>query len=282
MPSTVEPPVGFTTRPEAPKLFNRSQRALERELEKAQAVQDKKVLQHWKLITKDGAIREGREVSTDDVKKLQSDGMVPTWCVEDSYLANKYGRKGESKPQGARERKQTSQPKTIDEYRDNPAAKPDNMKLLPDDVGFLKERIRILEREKREEVERNENREAKLFAQLDVKDKQISAWDEITQGITKGLATGQITPNLLTPSSGGSADVAENQTQPAQQDDEIDAVIDVDEKPVRVTQPKGSQSSKKATTQTKRKRPVKKKGMLDYKWNEFPAFSRLLSRSRRP
>ncbi len=176
---------------------------------------------------------------------------------------------------------QTSQPKTIDDNRDNPAAKPDNMKLLPDDVAFLQDRIRTLEQEKREEVERNEKREAKLFAQLDVKDKQISAWDEITQGITKGLATGQITPNLLTPSSSGSADIAENQTRPTQQETEIDAVIDVDEKPVRAKKRKGSPSPKKATTQTKRKRQVKKKGPLDYKLNEFPTFSRWFSRSRR-
>ena len=41
--------------------------------------------------------------------------------------------------------------------------------LLPTDIEFLKERIRTLEREKREEVERNEKREAKVFAELDVK-----------------------------------------------------------------------------------------------------------------
>ena len=78
MSSTVDPPAGFTTRPEAPKSFNRSQRALERELEKAQVVQDQKVLQHWKLITKDGVVRDGSKVSTDDVKRFQAEGMVPT------------------------------------------------------------------------------------------------------------------------------------------------------------------------------------------------------------
>ena len=43
----------------------------------------------------------------------------------------------------------------------------------------------------------DKNRETKLFEQLAVKDKQISAWDELTQGLTRGLATGQLVPSLL-------------------------------------------------------------------------------------
>ncbi len=198
--TTIELPKGFLTRPEAAKIFNRSQRALERDLDKALSRHDEKNLAHWKLITKDGTVREERGLSTKEVDQLVAAGMVPTWCVEVAWLEEIFGQKGTPKPQSVLAHDQVppaQRQQLLDNAADSRAEnRGDSVTALPADVEFLKERIRTLEREKREEVERNERREAKLFAELDVKNKQIAAWDEISQGLTRALATGQITPRL--------------------------------------------------------------------------------------
>lgn len=180
---------------------SRSQRALERDLDTALKVGDSDALQHWKLVTKDGSERHASEVTVEIVKQLQNEGHVPVWYVRESYLAAKHGRKGMAKPTSDRQKPtgMQSQP-TTESATTTPAhaAPGDKSNPLPDDVAFLKERIRTLERERREEAERNGQREAKLFEQLAVKDKQISAWDEVTQGLTKALATGQLKPDVGT------------------------------------------------------------------------------------
>jgi hypothetical protein len=179
-------------------------------LEVAQAVSDEKVLTAFQLVTNDGVKREAPTVTTELVEKLKKDGMNPVWCVSEAWLESKYGRKGEPRPEqtesgSGREEK----PVPPSELNGNgnpssktPSKKPDSSpeqvdhNHLPDNIEFLKERIRVLEQEKQREIERNERREAKLFEQLEVKDNQISAWDEVMQGLTRGLATGMITPTL--------------------------------------------------------------------------------------
>ncbi len=76
-----DPPTGFLTRPEAAKRFNRSQRALERDLNIAKLAEDEEVLAHYKLVTKDGKKQDAEDITTEMVKELQSDGFVPVWCV---------------------------------------------------------------------------------------------------------------------------------------------------------------------------------------------------------
>jgi hypothetical protein len=196
----IKPPAGCLTRPEAAKLFNRSQRALERDLKLALSMQAADVLDHWRLVTKDGEVRPALDVSTNDVKRLFTDGMTPTWYIEEDWLEQEYGRKGTPKPSKSQEpnkppRQEAS--KSEDSVASSDSIPTPSMRSpLASDVVFLQERIRTLEREKKEEAERSENREAKLFEQLAVKDKQISAWDELTQGLARGLATGQLVPSL--------------------------------------------------------------------------------------
>ena len=192
-----KPPDGCLTRPEAAKRFNRSQRALERDLNLAVSIRDADVLDHWYLVTKDGDLRGAAEVETEDVKQLVADGMTPTWYVEELWLEQEYGRKGTAAPRLSPERdiEPLSQPAS---EPPDPNRPPDTTPDLPQDgllsadTEFLRERIRTLEREKQEEAVRAENREARLFEQLAVKDRQINSWDEITQGLTRGLATGQL------------------------------------------------------------------------------------------
>lgn len=185
MPTT--PPDGFLTRPDASRKFNRSQRALERDLDQAIATGDAEVLPHWRLVTKDGAVRSAVDVETDTAKELVAEGMAPTWYVAESWLEVEYGRKGQPKP-----RKQTPIAESPSQSVVETTETSSSNSALKREVEFLHDRVRTLERERREEASRNAAREQKLFEQLEVKDKQISAWDEITQGIVKGLATGQM------------------------------------------------------------------------------------------
>lgn len=208
----IDLPTGFVTRPEASKTYNRSKRALERDLERALATQDVVTLAHWKLVTKDGKVREAGTVTTEQVDTLVAEGMVPTWCVEEDWLQATHGTKESPRP--------ATRHKSASRHADYPSGEPQPEQgatstdapgsggveagpaRLPGDVEFLKERIRVLEQEKHEETARNERREGKLFAELEVKNKQIAAWDEISQGLTKALATGQITPALPIASTG--------------------------------------------------------------------------------
>ena len=205
----IKPPPGFVTRPQASTLYNRSQRALERDLNIAIATQDQEELAHWKLVTKDGTIRAAEDVTTEQVKQLVKGRETPAWCVDGSYLEQRFGLKGSPGPPKSQRSSSTedsstgnSEPATdaanqVAEENGGAAAESPSW---PSDVEFLQDRIRTLEREKQQEAARYERREAKLFEQLDVKDRQISAWDEVTQGLTRGLATGQLIPIL---SAGG-------------------------------------------------------------------------------
>jgi hypothetical protein len=202
---TITPPKGFLTRPEASRLYNRSQRALERDLDAALRTKDIQVLQHWKLLTKEGVIERAQDVQAGAVKQLQIDGRVPVWCVSEDYLNETHGKRGSPKPRHKTEATAVGRSGAEDRSRENvyeqSSTASESSVSLPDDLAFLKERIRVLEREKRDEATRNEKREAKLFAELDTKNQQISSWDEITQGLTRALATGQISPSLTVGSS---------------------------------------------------------------------------------
>jgi hypothetical protein len=121
---------------------------------------------------------------------------------------------------------------------------------------------------------------AQLFAQLEVKDKQISAWDEIMQAMTKGLATGQLLPQLQT---GRPTKAASNDTVSANAD--RTAVSDAVEVKSRIKQPKkGNAASRKAarpvpkttTKKSAKRQSSKKKLTTKPKWHEMPTFSRLL------
>lgn len=94
----VKPPPGFITRPDAAKEYKRSERALQRDLRTAQSISDDDVLGHWILVTSDGKVRPAQSIKPGDVKKLQNDGMIPTWCGSMSYFQERYGLRHAPKP----------------------------------------------------------------------------------------------------------------------------------------------------------------------------------------
>jgi hypothetical protein len=199
------------------------------------------------------------------------------------WLESKYGKKGKPKPDQTRETdsrtsKETARTKVdageqnaFDDRRNREPTehKASDGNYLPDDVEFLKERIRTLEREKLEESKRNENRETMLFAQLAVKDKQISSWDELTQGIMKGLATGRLQPMLDTGVAPGGE--REPRRHSAASHEEQDANV-VTTTPAATTKPRSQKGTGK---KPQRKKPANKKPP---KWYEMPTIKNVLSR----
>ena len=198
-------PTGFYTRPKAAKFFNRSQRSLERDLDIAYLAEDLDVLRNYKLVTKDNELRDATDVTTEQVEKLVQEGMTPIWIVEGSYLERQFGRKGLPRPRRTSEvddpvsANRANGVPAVDAQPLTPAISRDQTEprsALPSDLELLKRYVSRLEDENQREKERHDRIVAKLFDQLDVKDKQISAWDEITQNIYKGLATGKLQPNF--------------------------------------------------------------------------------------
>ena len=278
----IKVPPGYVTRPVAPQFYNRSQRALERDLDIALATQEETVLSQWKLFTKDDKERDAREVTTELVKQLQSDGMVPTWCVKHTYLEQKYGRKGSSKPSisksATRQHESDQQNDRPSEATNRPVNGADSTPLapMPDDVAFLKERVRILEKERAEEQERQDQLIAKLFSQLDVKDKQISAWDEVTQGLTKALATGQLQPKLLAEEAGRRPDVSErvHDVKVVEENDVAKKEgSTVSQKPAK-RKPQSIAKRKRAPKNRNAKQPDAKKA----NWYDTPTLNKVASR----
>lgn len=270
-----QPPEGCLTRPEAAKQFNRSQRALERDLNLAVSVGDAAVLDHWFLVTKDGALRRGADVETDEVKKLVTDGMTPTWYVEELWLDQEYGRKGIDQPSPVSSSPLPASGPEPTESEQSPDSTPEPPRAAPcsTDIEFLLERIRGLEREKREEATRAENREARLFDQLAVKDRQINSWDEITQGLTRGLATGQLVLKTATETAPDRSTTDAVRSTSAS----VPAVSVVEKKPrAKRRQPKKKKKKKNAVARPKvRTKPAPPKNAFE---KHTPTFYNVASR----
>jgi len=280
----IELPAGYVTRSEAPKKYNRSQRALERDLDVALAIQDQELLSYWKLITKDGVVRDGRDVTLEIVKELVANGMAPAWCVAQSFLEAKYGRKGAPRPSALAQQPAESIPAESAKESQSPKLSRASNDSEPGETALLKRIIQNLEHEKEQERKRHDQIVAKLFQQLDVKDKQISAWDEVTQGLTKALATGQITPNIdhLLAGAGTKESVA----------NDVGNTRVVDASPVTAVPEEGTgQAQKNPTRTTSKSVPAKRKSKTDKeqtpvghdtksqpKRDYFPTFRKLFSR----
>lgn len=209
---------------EASKLVRRSERSLQRDINAALvAGQDAEtkpaILEHLVLQLKEGdETRQvpGVDCNTSDAERARDEGKQPTWLLERSWTISEYGLKPSAPDASMSEAEVEDTNLSAEQDSQSVPGHGDAISqatrietsALPDNVAFLKQRIVTLEQEKQvevqryeREVERNEKREQELFEQLKVKDKQISAWDEISQGLTKGLATGQLRPDQTLPAT---------------------------------------------------------------------------------
>jgi len=80
----------FVTRKEACENHDVSDRSLGRYLKKAMLKNDDAFLANFKLVTIDGDIIEGSEVTIELINKLQDEARVPTWLVSSDWLARKF------------------------------------------------------------------------------------------------------------------------------------------------------------------------------------------------
>ena len=83
-------PPGHITKSQAARRYKRAYRNIGKDLSAALAMRDEAFLQHCKLLTKDGKLREGIEVTPDVVLRLRDDGMNPTWMFVESFMDTRY------------------------------------------------------------------------------------------------------------------------------------------------------------------------------------------------
>ena len=254
---------GFVKKSLAVTQLPRSNRQLTRDVHDAISTGDQDVLSCFALTTREGTTYPGQGIeSVDFVKQLKSDGKNPGWLIHVEKFRELLSSRNSVKENAHVHVPTETVEATPDEFAssENSIDKPSSGRF--DYVKLLERRIEQLESEKQQEIdraekekERAERRESQLNAQLLVKDKQISAWDDLTQSLTKGLATGQLTPAL-------SASPVQTSTSRTNKDvmQAVDVVIEeaFDKKPERTTK---KSSSKKTTSKkpSKKAAPTKKK-----------------------
>jgi hypothetical protein len=265
------PPIsGFLTKTEVEELYGRSHRSLTRDFSAAVRLKDQKVLTHLKLQTEDGKVRQGTEVSLEQIQELSNKGLSPTWYVEGNWAAERYGARttaaNESTPAKARE-KQPSDGKP-------PAASVGEGEL----VRRLEEQIQDLQRDKE-----------KLYNELSIKNEQIQQANDRTREsnvLMKELQTllGNVQARALLPLP----------TQPTphasarRTTDIINGVESgepVEAKSATVTPSKPRARSEKGSVRSKSKVPPEKSEPVATvpekpKWYEMPTFGRIISRRK--
>lgn len=233
-------------------------------------------------------MRDGGTVTLDVVKDLVTEGMNPAWCVSESYLAETFGIKGSPKP--SKQDRETPAPSRTDRPSQPKAGRSvsrsnSESDSPPDDIEFFKDRIRILEQEKQREAERHDKLVANLFEQLAVKDRQISAWDDLTQNITKGLATGQLQPRLTQPDrptrKTGPSNGEDSQKEPPSGVIEVNSTRTKRKPQKKARTKKRTSTSKPKAVKPKGKQARKtKKPATSHNWYEMPTLTSLLRRRK--
>ena len=102
--------------------------------------QRRRSLIHWKLVTKDGSVRDGENVTAEMVKELVDTGMAPAWCIGRVFLQRR-GRKGEPRPS----RSFMDADRNPVPHRRVPTVKVSE--AIADDTAYLKQIIRTLEQQ---------------------------------------------------------------------------------------------------------------------------------------
>ena len=186
------------------------------------------------------------------VKELVDTGMAPAWCIAEFFLQETYGRKGEPRPsrsfmdadRNTRAAPSASQPSK-------------SVEAIADDTAYLKQIIRTLEQKQGEERTATIKLWRNYSSSSTSKHRQISAWDEVTQGLTKALATGQLKPTAGFLPTGNERPEREPSTRPDStppiQKVRTPTIIDADSDVHEATPQKGSGRSQKNSAQKKTK-----------------------------
>ena len=261
----IEPPAGYLTRPDAAKVYNRSCRALERGLDTALRTNDLDVLSHFKLMTKDGVVRDAKEVTIDGVKGLVAIGKTPVWYVEEAWLLSEYGRRGEPRPQ-----KQPESPFVDDMLDDEHDAQIDEPTSPSNGTNTAVVSLY------RRQLKKQDDEIKYLRRELEIKNEQIRDANERTResnilmkDLQKMLGNWQDRAFQSLPGGGESRP----ETKPVERSEPNETV--------EVQPPKRTSSSSRPTKPKKKAtgRRKKPKKQPDPKWYEFPTAKRLFHRS---
>lgn len=85
---TVASPRGYLNKKQIEATYGRSYRSLTRDITNAVKVGDTKILQYLKLVTEDGKLREGSDVTLDMIQELSNSGLRPMWLAEETWVAD--------------------------------------------------------------------------------------------------------------------------------------------------------------------------------------------------
>jgi hypothetical protein len=102
----------FVTIAEAETLFNRSEKSLKRDINKALRLGKGDILAHIRLrMLVDGTEVPGSKCTPETAPRAVDDGLNPAWLIRREWLQSSYGRKGEPPPQAKEEGRPPSTPK---------------------------------------------------------------------------------------------------------------------------------------------------------------------------
>ena len=157
---TPTPIPDYLTKKEVEEQYGRSYRSLTRDFSTAVRLKDEAILIHLKLHTEDGTLRQGTDVTLEQIQELSNSGLSPTWYVEGEWAARRYGTRTaptpDSPPSQVRE-------KSSDRERIVDAASPEL-------VRRLEIQIEDLQRDKE-----------KLYQELSIKNEQIQQANDRTR-----------------------------------------------------------------------------------------------------
>jgi hypothetical protein len=261
---------GFLTKTEVAELYGRSHRSLTRDISSAVRVKNVEVLKHLKILTDDEKIREGTDVTLDQIQDLSNRGLSPTWYIERAWAAKRYGLQPEP-PVPEPRAKTTRRPNA------------DSAVIVSDESGL----VRSLE----EQIKTLRDDKEKLYSELTIKNEQIREANNRTREsnvLMKELQTllADVQQRALLPlpsqprqttnsRSPASSDVIDDrQSQPA-------AVQDVAKAPTSKTRQRSGPDGKRKSKATS---PAPSKSSADSpstkrptsRW--FPTFKRIFTR----
>ena len=263
---------GFLTKTEVAELYGRSHRSLTRDFSSAVRVKNVEVLKHLKILTDDEKIREGTDVTLDQIQDLSNRGLSPTWYIERAWAAKRYGLQPE--PHVPEPRAKTPRRPTAD-----------STIVLSDESGL----VRNLE----EQIKTLRDDKEKLYSELTIKNEQIREANNRTREsnvLMKELQTllADVQQRALLPlptqprqtttsRSPASSDVIDGrQAQPT-------AVQDAAKAPTSKTRQRSGADAKRKSKATS---PAMSKASADStaaersksRWYEFPTVKRIFTR----
>ena len=286
---------GYITKQQVAHLFPVSERTVQRYISNQVRTQNNEALSNLALVTDDGW-HPGTEVTSELIGEVNRAGQKPRWYIRPSFAETLFGEKPDAQPFESPPPNATRPPTGSPVHGPSLEAEEGSPHRSSEPTsGFLMERITTLERQMREERERHDQLVAKLFAQLEVKDNQISAWDDVTQGLTKALATGQLAPDFsrmlnapANPSSESETDSAVVDVLTPQEEKEKSTEPEPEVQPQSAptkppTKPGPTRKRRPAKSRTRKKTPKSKPTKAkrkdpEPKWWETPTFNKLLRR----